>query len=329
MKHPAYHLRPNKAIDRVLLLKIMERLDPEGGLSGHTYFGFGGPFLDDVRLIAQQFPAMKCVSIERDVETHKRQQFHMNTKNLTLIQDDLASYLKQDFAADTPCIFWLDYTDLRLSHIEEFMELLQLVGPESIVKVTVPAQAENPSVAAAELLGRAKTAKDLREAWIDKFQRKFHDYLPGRVMECDLDKSNCPPLVQGMFQIAAQKALPAHGGSVFQLVHSCRYADGAQMLTLTGVVCEQDKRPAIVERFREWRHSNTDWQEPEQIDVPDLSVKERLLLEKHLPAHAETGETLRRALGYDIDKDQDTSERKLRQYQEFYQFYPLFAKVTV
>jgi len=329
MKHPPYQLRPNKAIDRMLLLSVIERLQQDRDLSQYTYFGFGGPFLSDIRLVSQYFPTLRFVSIEEDEDTHKRQKFHCPTKRLRLIHSSLFSYLQEDFASDALAIFWLDYTDFSPSRLEEFGQVLDLLGCPSIVKVTVRAQFDHSLLAAAHHLLNEEDAAKLRKATVEEWQTQFGDYLPGPLEREDLERPRFAPIVQSMFQVVAQKTLPSAGGKVFQLVHSCRYADGPQMLSLTGVVCEAGHRAKVRADFAKWPHANLDWRGPDHIDVPNLSIKERLALEKHLPVRVRSGKALQRSLGYLIDKSQTASERKLRQYKDYYQFYPVFAKVRV
>ena len=93
MKQPPYHLKVNKAIDRFLLVEILNRLKgPCNNLSGYTYYGFGGPFLEDCRLIHDRCPEIKIVSIERDEDIFKRQKFHSFSANLDLIYKDFDSF---------------------------------------------------------------------------------------------------------------------------------------------------------------------------------------------------------------------------------------------
>jgi hypothetical protein len=76
---PPYHLRLNKAVDRFLLIELLRKLDerlPIAFTKESVYCGFGGPYLEDIRLFHEYFPNMKLYSIEKDEELHKRQLFH-------------------------------------------------------------------------------------------------------------------------------------------------------------------------------------------------------------------------------------------------------------
>ena len=161
MRHPPYHLRVNKAIDRFLLIEILEILKTHCQMSDYTYYGFGGPFLEDFRLIHSRCPEIKIVSIERDEDTFKRQKFHRFSKILDLKCEDFASFVA-DFSSIGREIFWLDYTGLELGNFEEFGSILQKVSEKSVVKITM--RSEPPSM---EL-----TSENLEEKW-EPFKRKY------------------------------------------------------------------------------------------------------------------------------------------------------------
>ena len=311
MRHPPYHLRVNKAIDRFLLVQIIDILKRHCDISDYTYYGFGGPFLEDCRLIHNRCPEIKIVSIEKNEHTFKRQEFHRFSKNLDLIQIDFDSFLAH-FSSDGKEIFWLDYTDLRFGHFEEFIDVLRKVSENSVVKITVRAEPPSNGVA----------------AW-EKFQREYGQLFPKLARQTAIKRPSLfLELLQDMFQIASQQALPASGESVFQLLDSSHYNDQTQMLSITGMVCNRKQRSDVRQWFKNWAFSNFDWNEPRKIDVPTLSIKERLHLEKYLPTKQKTGRSLSRALGYRIDDTDPTHLEKLRQYEEFYPYYPYFARVS-
>ena len=316
MRHPPYHLRVNKAIDRFLLVEILDILKRHCDLSDYTYYGFGGPFLEDCRLIHNRCPEMKLVSIETNQQTFERQQFHQFSKNLELRREDFASFLA-NFSSNGGEIFWLDYTDLRLRHFDEFMSVLEKVSENSVVKITIRAE---PS------LNASSSDEDRNKEWAD-FQQTYDQILPPSAKQTDIERLlSFTKLLQNMIRIASQQALPTSGESVFQLLDSSHYSDQTHMLSITGIVCNESQVSKIREQFKNW---NLDWDDPRRIDVPILSIKERLHLEKYLPTKTKTGRSLSRALGYRIDNTEPQHLEKLKQYEEFYQYYPYFARVSI
>jgi hypothetical protein len=80
--------------------------------------------------------------------------------------------------------------------------------------------------------------------------------------------------------------------------------------------------------FGDWHLRNLNWGMPRLIDVPTLSTKERLHLQRRLPCERHAGRVLRRALGYLIENDTKRTEGKLRQYADFHRYSPYFMKAV-
>ena len=236
MKHPPYHLRVNKAIDRFLLVEIIDILKKHCEISDYTYYGFGGPFLDDCRLIHSLCPEIKIVSIEQDKDTFKRQKFHSFSKILELRHEDFASFVA-DFSSNDKAIFWLDYTGLKLNNFDEFKNILQKVSENSVVKITLRA----------ERLSNAGNSENRKKKWA-KFQNEFAQFLPSTAKPQDIERApGFTNLIQEMLQIASQQILPAEGESVFQLLSSCYYKEPTQILSITGMVCNRNQASEIRE----------------------------------------------------------------------------------
>jgi hypothetical protein len=308
MTPPAYHLRTNKAIDRFMFIEAIRRMVQPNEFSKYTYYGFGGPYLDDFRLLHESFPRMKMISIEKCDQVYKRQTFHLPTGQIKLRRTDLSSFLARYDSHDKESIFWLDYTGLEYSQFEEFMLLLTKVTAGSIVKITLRA---NPS--------------DYHDKE-DEFREKFAAILPNSSVVPPREFEEFANLLQDMLQIASQQALPSATGFAYQPISSFCYRDGAGILTLTGVVCATDGRKQIKEQFVGWPYANLHWAKPKHIDVPFLSTKERLHLQQHLPCVRDAGRKLIRILGYKIDDDRTAAVAQMKQYAEYYLQYPYFMR---
>ena len=308
MKHPPYHLRVNKAIDRFLLVDILDRLKRHCDISDYTYYGLGGPYLEDCRLIYDRCPEIQIVSIENNEQTFKRQEFHRFTKNLELRYEDFADFLL-NFSSSGREIIWLDYTDREYRRFNEFKSILEKVSEKSVVKITIRAERDKQN--------------------LTKFKEQYPKILPSLTPQDDINEvSKLVKLLQDMLQIASQRAFPASGESVFQLLNSSYYREPTRMLSVTGIVCNKNEVSEIRQWFKDWVFLNLTWENPREIDVPILSIKERLHLEQHMPTPDRTGHTLSQALGYKIGKSREHIE-KLKQYEEYYQYYPYFARVSI
>ncbi len=114
MKSPAYHLRANKAVDRLALIDAVRHLGLSVDLSQYTYYGFGGWALEDFRLFYEFHPQVKLVSIENSGEGYKRQKFHApcGASHLKLEFIDFRTFLTSYDSNERKSIFWIDYLDL-------------------------------------------------------------------------------------------------------------------------------------------------------------------------------------------------------------------------
>ena len=318
MRHAPYHLKVNKAIDRFLLVEILDRLKRHCDLSDYTYYGFGGPFLEDCRLIHDRCPEIQIVSIEKNIATYKRQEFHRFSKNLDLKNKDFASFIA-DFSSSGREIFWLDYTDLKIGNFDDFKNVLGKVSENSIVKITIRAVP----------LSKTLPSECRAKKWED-FQEEFGEILPSSKKQKDIE-TLLPfiKLLQEMLQLASQQEILTSGGSIFHLLNSSYYKDQTQMLSVTGIVCNENNIPKIEQWFKGWTFLNQTWEDSHKIDVPVLSIRERLYLEKHIPTPDKTGDSLSQALGYKIDKTDNENKEKLKQYEVFYKYYPYFARVSI
>ena len=315
MTVPAYQLRPNKAVDRHMLMETIRHLvkiHPDG-IHGYTYHGFGGPYLEDFRLLYETYPEIRMVSIEKDTETFRRQKFHLPCKSLELVNKSLSEFIGKYDPEDNKSIFWLDYTALKYSCFTDFQSVLGVVADGSMVKITLRAEPKDFQTQ------DRKLSKDG-----EKFSKTFRDFLPTPTTSPPARQKHFATLLQDMVKIAAQRVLPTDKIK-FVPVTSFYYRDITPMFTLTGIVCNVNSENKLKEIFKGCEFTNLLWVPPRPINVPALSTKERLHLQPLLPCK-KPGEDLHKALGYKIDSSSQRTVQALEQYATFHRQIPYFLK---
>ena len=319
MKHPAYHLRPNKIAERFVFIEAIRRLErlSSEGLRDYTYHGLGGPYLEDFRLLYEYCPEIGMVSIEIDKETYKRQCFHRPSSNIELVQQNLRSYIAQFNPDNMKSVFWLDYTGLEYFYFEDFKALLGMVEEMSMIKVTLRCEPRDYGPFGDE---------GEREFKIEEFRKKFDKVMPHPSDAPPKKLENFASLLQKMLQVAVGQALPPATKLNFLPVSSFCYRDTTGIFTLTGVVCETSRRDEVEEIYADWAFANLKWRPPKLIDVPVLSTKERLHLQHLLPSKSTPGATLQQALGYLIDDNDSKTEAALNQYADFHRYSPYILR---
>jgi hypothetical protein len=318
MSGPPYHLRINKAADRFALIEAIRRLPKlNGWLEEYTYYGLGGSYLEDMRILYEYCPELKLVSIEENKNVYQRQMFHKPCVTLDLTNINTSSFITDYDSNDDKSIFWLDYTKLEFNQFEEFKTILTKVADNSMVKITLRADPRDY---------RSNPAT-IEPEEIERFRTEFSSVIPSSLVIPPRKQSDFALLVQQMLRIASQQAFHLQAShNTFMPISSFYYSDGSWMYTLTGLVCSSDKQQYVINAYKDWEFANLNWGMPKLINIPDLSTKERLRLQELLPCKNNTGEVLRTHLGYLIDDDVKITEKSLEQYAAFHRYFPYFLR---
>ena len=327
MKHPPYHLRVNKAVDRFILVETIKELSNAGfsPLCDYTYHSLGGPFLEDFRLIHQHFPEIQLISVEKSPETFKRQKFHKFCKQIRLVESPLDRYLDHDFTPGKRDILWLDFTDLRASYFNWIASLLPRLGNGSLVRVTFPVSPPlHPSTL---IFVPIKDRAGEESKRTEKFDSRYSAFLPtgwNEMLSNDYKFSN---LITRMLNRLCEEAALSNSLEA-RILSAHRYADGQAMMTASIGVIEPEAFNRLGS-YPDLSISEDGSIATSLLDLPLLSVKERMKLDPHLPQTTPTGTRLANVLGYLIDANRDQSIEALKQYCKYYRYYPLFGRIDL
>lgn len=330
INHPPYHLRTNKAVDRLLLAYILLAL--EMNKKENTYYSLAGPFLEDLRIIDHFLPEMRLISIERDTHTFARQNFHKFNSRLIIKKNNFRDFLINDYEPGEIDAFWLDYTNLKYGYFEVFQLLLNKVPPGSVIRITLRAQ---PEIDLLQFNNRL-SEEQLQEIQLEferKFQDEFYKVLSIPTAGAFASKKEFAKIVQHMVMNAASGALDTAGSDIdFIPIQSTCYDDNTQMLSITGIVCLRNKIDDTREKLKSIHCRHYSWEEdPSVINIPHLSLKERLFIEHILPIVGDqnAGEELYNLLNYNIGRSKSDSLEQLTRYAEYYRDYPNFIRIIM
>ena len=164
-------------------------------------------------------------------------------------------------------------------------------------------------------------AEEVRKVRYEKLNERIGDYLTTDTTADLMTDEKLPPVLGRAFGAAALQALPTSGANAFAPLSIVRYADGQQMLSLTGMVVRREQEVEMRERLdlASWRFASKDWSDVHLLTVPDLTIRERLFLERAI------GTTpipdLKDQLGFDF-AELEVGEAFLGDYEHYYRFYP-------
>lgn len=316
-----YNLRQNKAIERSLFVDLLSRLGRFRNISKYTYIGFGGPFMEDFKLLHSELRINKMISLEIDKNVLARQKFNLPLACINLSDKKSSDFLIGHEFCD-PSIVWFDYAipkDLpqQLSEVES---LVSKLSAGDIVKITLNA---NPGT-----LGTPPQGEDLLEYRAKVAQKRLVHYGPSVVEPDHVKSSAYPTLLLRALENAMKLGLSGTSNLVLQPLTAFIYADGQQMLTATAIILKNGYRKDFVLRSRlyAWDYQCLNWKRPISISIPDLSMKERLQIEALLPGA--TPKDIQKKLGYFIGDKKD-AKILMHNFVKYYRLSPSYSRVVM
>lgn len=357
-RHPPYQLRPNKAIDRFLLVDLLRHL-PIENRKRYEYIGMGGPFLEDFKIVHHYYPEMKLTSVEANPDTFKRQQFNRNCRKINTVLKEISAYFEDVDEFRHPLVVWFDGTDFKNKTIEIIHTILRKLPLNSIFKITARVSFE----AEPELTQFASEATEAIRKYLEsnamlpkeklvgmendicsmltrmakqkdqtvRVMQNVADFLPEDYEQLLNDQRSRARLYFQVLQKVIESVYPRTGDTVFHLLSSHFYSDGTTMISLTGILVRRQDVPTVKRQFRCFKVQGDQLIAPTKIDIPILSVKERMKLDPFLPMRPgkSVGNRLYKKLGYLIDGSRNITESKLEFYNSYQQYYPFFSRIQL
>lgn len=343
----SYSIRPNKTVERLLFVELLSRLERAlpSPIDQYCYVGLGGPFLDDFKLMYSEFGMRHMVSIESDLDVHRRQLFNRPFRHiqcLNIKSGELIDHLDMHVPTIRR-IFWLDYSEAGLGalrqQIQEFETLLPKLNAYDIVKVTLNA---NPSILGDEAdefdvvrqtsYKRKLIDSELDEHRLEVLRNRLGDKLPGEVDRQPIGtelvrRPQFPRLILALIEHAAYKFQQGMGELKFQPLAAYSYADGQQMLTVTGIMLSAASADSVVKSpgLNRWKLARLTWDKlPIPISVPFMSVKERSRVDSLL--HLGGGKSIQRRLKILLHETEEKSAAALDDYKRLNRHYSHFIR---
>lgn len=318
----AYHLRPNKAIDRGLFIDLLSRVGRCYNISDYTYYGFGGPFMEDFRALHAALRIRSMCSIERDAVVQARQRFNCPLSDVKFELADSSEFLTT-FSPSDPSIVWLDFTDpgeLK-QQLDDSRNLISKLSAGDIFKITLNARV-------ASLLEKQNLNEEqLKLLRKQVFEGRAAEYLPDGFSADDFRPDRYADLLLKSLLVAVHRGIFASTGLFVQPLTAFTYGDGEQMLTAVGIVLKESEKESFLQKSRleHWEFSELGWERAQKISVPVLSTKERLVLESLLPKadHAEFENALGKAIGRN-----GIELSSIKSFARYYRIYPHYGRIS-
>jgi hypothetical protein len=322
-----YHLRHNKSIDRNLFLELLNMINRYNDISKYVYYGFGGAFLEDFKLIHNQTGIKAMISIEQEEEVIKRQKFNSPSKCIKYKHIKSDQFIS-DFNSSKPTIVWLDYASAKElgSQLNEIGNLSSKLKSKDILRITLNA---NPNTLLDEK--NVPEDEDLKELRCNKLESRIGRYLIGIDKGEVIDKMTAngyPQILSKVIRFAINQGRSGMK-SYFQPLTSFAYNDSHHtMLTFCGIILDSVENKEFFKKtgIDKWNLGGVKDGKPHKINIPELSIRERLFIDSLLPAYST--EKILKKLKFFTGKNERETLKQIENYAKFYRQYPYFSKVV-
>ncbi len=332
-----YHLRPHKSVDRRLFLDLLTRFERWRPLADYVYLSMGAYPLEDHKLVHRHLGITRLIAFDFEENIVARQRFNKPIETCHCLHKKSGELISNLDGILTDCSFldpkgiivWLDYTSPgQLGHqVREFETLLDKLRAGDLIRVTVNAH-PNALVEAQALGASPLLADEKREKQFHNLKSRIGEFLPSETSSDDMTREGLPLAISKSFGAAALKALPVTGENIFCPLSIIRYADGEQMLSITGAVIDRKDKEVFLDRLdlKTWPFASDDWSSIHHLLVPALTIRERLFLERGIMS--KSSDDLVSELGFEAAADIQIDEF-LASYRDYYRFYPTLLSADI
>jgi len=270
MSGPVYAQRPSKAVTRLVLVEMLQRLAAIQDLRRYQYVGFGALEFIDFDLVHRRLGVERMTSIEKRRGQVERQSANVPFNGIKVIEGDAKAVLPQlDW---TPLsIVWLDFED-ALNHTSVIPAVEYLAGklrPGSVLAVTM----------------RAEPHKPLSERLTQLEKDIGPERVPIGTTDATLGEWGTAAVQRDVLDSVVRATVGARTGQedTWSQVLNIEYADVAKMQLVAGVIGGPVTDRVIANcafselgTYRPGRRSL-------RIEVPYLTPKEQRMLNERLP----------------------------------------------
>ena len=326
MSQPAYHLRPNKAVDRNLFCETLIRLSRIINISQYRYIGFGSYEFDEFKLFYRKLGIEDMHSIEMDSNVYARQIFNKPYAGINLFNKSCSKYFDEDYEETKQSIIWLDFSSAidKLSQCQDIANVSSKLGEWDILRVTLNAQPSSIKVSTADDQELVKEQK--RKERFLSLKNRLGEFFPTDAKEEDIETGKYPSLLLRIIK----KAIYSDMDETLAPIPICAYSynDGQQMMTATFVIgaANREKKDEQINRlskeFDGWKeYSNLcSWNDVIKIELPALTVHEQL----------ELGQCKRDDDSIKVNaKKLGIRTEEIEKYYKFVRYYPNYQQVVI
>lgn len=297
-----YSLRPNKSVERKLIVRLLAEIDQKAklGIKSYSYIGLGSMWFVDFVLVHRTFEISSLISIEREESRKTRAEFNRPYSCVRVEPGDTTKVFPTLITKHPKCIVWLDYDD----ELSDFM----FEDIETFCRGCMPGSIFLASVNA-NLSSLRQDHKTLESQAAELRRIAGSENVPADA-EIRLSRNSFPALVNEILLTKMQSfSLLARRELKFVPLANFGYSDGVPMATCGGLVATQEQESVLVGMSKS-RY--------EHLAMPQLTHKEKLELDRHMPSESPPDH---RTLPFEL------KQTEIDAYWKYYLQYPLYSEL--
>lgn len=316
-----YAVRPNKNVERKVFAEVLSVLAGPFGLSSYRYIGLGSMWFVDFVLFHKTLRIRDMISIER--EAADRARFNAPLNCVRVEAGDTSTVLPELNLAATPLLAWLDYDGSADPSVLEDVKLLASVAlRRSILLFSVNASHTQFDSKEVKDAASENLKATLREALI---KTHFGDAAPEPFPKASISKGAFSGVLADMLFSWIDRAILKAGRkdkAEFVRLFNVVYSDGAPMVTVGGMIATAEDKAMLASCNLPARFPFVGSAQQTRIDVPPLTIKEKMAIDSLLPrADTLSSDLVAGRCGFLLDQE------SLDAYATYYWHYPVFSEL--
>ena len=321
-----YFLRPSKQVERKLIIEALQKISKAGHfIHEYTYLGLGSIFYVDFLLFHKYLLIDNMICAER-FNYPKRMDFNKPYEFINLTMKPVGEVIPS-INRETPHLVWLDY-DFTLDEdvLSDIRKCLHVLAPGSIILITVVSDLYNLTNLIDPIEKKEMNEHQQKQAIVTILNELIGSHYGSEIEIKDIAPTRLPTVMSTALRNHINSCTSIRGDIEFLQLFNFQYRDGMNMLTLGGIIGNEQTHKILEDAGIYKLKFITDAEEPIEISVPPLTVREKNWLEKNL---SKLEQHLLNNTDLPLDMPFEIKAELVKNFVKYYRHYPFYYETLV
>jgi hypothetical protein len=321
-----YFLRPSKQVERKLIIEALQKMAKAGHyIHDYTYLGLGSIFYVDFLLFHKYLLIDNMICAEH-FNNPNRMKFNKPYEFIELKMKPIGEIIPV-INREKPYLIWLDYDyTIGADVLSDIRKSLHVMSPGSILIITIACDFHDLTNLINPVEKKEMNEREQQHEVVSILNELIGAHYSEDITLTDIATANLPKLMATVLRNFINSCMVARSNLEFIQLFNFQYKDGIQMLTLGGIVGNEQTHDLLEAAGIYKLKFVTASDQPIEISVPPLTIREKNWLENNLTR-------LEKHLGIDTNLPKDVPfEIKadfVRTFVKYYRHYPSYYETLV